>query len=115
MKNFFLALILTAALCFILQLFLPWWVIAVAAFAVAFFIKQKPLAAFGAGFLSVFLLWVVYAFILSSANNNILATKVAELLKALTGNSVAGLYLLTGTLGGLVSGFAALTGSFSSR
>lgn len=115
MKNFFLALLFTAFPACILQLFLPWWVIAPVAFVVAYFVPQKPLAAFGAGFFAIFLLWVGYAFILSTSNDNLLAGKVAELLMALTGNSIVGLYLLTGTVGGLVSGLAALTGSFIGR
>ena len=96
MKNFFLTLILIAAIAAVLQFFLPWWVIAIVAFAVAYFIPQKSFAAFGAGFLAVFLLWIAYAFMLSSANENILAIKVAELLKPLTGGKIAALYLITG-------------------
>ncbi len=111
MKNFVFALIVTGAACSVLQVVFPWWIIAVVSFVVAIVFKQKPLSAFGAGFISVFIVWTTYAFILSSANNNLLATKVADLLKALTGNSVIGLYLITGLTGGLVSGFAAIAGA----
>ena len=115
MKSFLLSVILTVALCAILQSFLPWWTIAVASFVVGYFIKQKTGLAFAAGFVGVFVLWVAYAFVLSSANDNLLAHKITELLKVLTQGSLAGLYVLTGFIGGLVSGFAALSGSLAAK
>ena len=115
MKNFLLAILLTAIASLLLQLFLPWWIIAVAAFAVAYFIKQNSWLAFLSGFVAVFLLWLVYAYMLSAANENILVVKVAELMKALTKGSITTLYLLTGLIGGLVSGLAALTGSLAAK
>ena len=115
MKNVFLSLLVTTASACVLQLFLPWWTIAVAAFAVAYFVKQNSFAAFLSAFVAVFLLWVVYAYMLSSANENILATKIAELLKQLTKDSVTTLYLITGLIGGLVSGLGALTGSLAAK
>lgn len=111
MKNFLLSILLIAALAGILQLFLPWWIIAPVAFVVALLIKQSGWMAFASGFLAIFLLWVVYAFTLSSANDNILVSKVAVLLKAITQGSAVGLYLFTGLIGGLTGGFGALTGS----
>ena len=115
MKNFFLSFFLTVAASCLLQLFLPWWTIAIAAFAVAYFIKQNSLLAFVAAFVAVFLLWVVYAYMLSSANDNLLVGKVAELLKAITKGKTSTLYIITGLIGGLVSGFAALTGSLAGK
>jgi hypothetical protein len=113
MKNFFLSLLLIAVIAGLLQLFLPWWVVAVTAFAVVYFIQQKPFTAFVAGFFAIFLLWSVYAFLLSSANENILALKVALLLP-LKGN-VWALFAVTGLIGGLVSGFAALSGNLAAQ
>ena len=110
MKNFLFSLILTALLSFVTQLFLPWWVVAPIAFLVALLFKQSGFAAFLSGFLAIFLLWVVYAYTLSSANDHLLAGKVTELLKQLTGGGVTGLLVFTGLVGGLVAGFAALTG-----
>lgn len=95
----------------ILQPFLPWWIIVVVAFAAGFIFKQKGFIAFAAGFVGVFLLWVGYAFYLDAGNNYILSTKIATLLAALTGDSRIGLLLLTGFVGGLVSGLSALSGS----
>lgn len=115
MKNFFLSILLTAVLSALLQTFLPWWTIAIAALVVAYFLQQKSGLAFVAGFFGVFVLWVGYAYFLSSANDNLLAAKITELLKALTQGSVLGLYLLTGLIGGLVGGFAALSGSLAGK
>ncbi len=111
MKNFILSTAATLALCGLLQLFLPWWIIAIVAGAVAFFVPQKPGLAFLSGFVAVFVLWVTYAYLLSSANNHLLAEKVAVLMTDLTKNSVRMLHLITGLVGGLVAGFAALSGA----
>lgn len=113
MKNFIIATLLTAALSCLLQLFLPWWIVAPVAFIVAALVKQSGGMAFLAGFTGVFLLWIGYAFMLSSANDNILVPKVAELLKMLTQGSTIVLFALTGLIGGLVAGFAALSGSLA--
>lgn len=85
------------------------------AFAVGFLVKQNGFASFLSGFAGVFVLWILYAFIQSTANDNLLAHKVAALLQALTFNSLIVLYILTGIIGGLVSGFAALSGRMAAR
>jgi hypothetical protein len=113
MKNFFLSLVLIALTAGLLQLVLPWWIVAVASYIVAYVIEQKSSTSFLSGFLAIFLLWSVYAFVLSSANANILASKVALLLP-LKGN-VWLLLLVTGIIGGLVSGFAALSGNLAAK
>lgn len=115
MKIFFISLVTTAGLALALQLFLPWWIIAVAAFIIALLIEQNALPAFLSGFAALFLLWTGYAFILSHGNNDILLTKITELLKALTGGNKMVVYLLTGLVGGLVAGFGALTGSLTRK
>ena len=115
MKSFLLSVLLTAIASFLLQMFLPWWIIAVVSFAGAYFIKQNSLLAFLSAFISIFLLWIGYAYLLSSANDNILVAKVADLMKALTKGSTTTLYIITGLIGGLVSGFGALTGSLASK
>ena len=113
MKNFLISVTLIATASAALQMFMPWWIIVVVAFLASYFLKQNAMAAFGSGFLGVFLLWVLCAFLLSAANDNLLATKVAMLLP-LKG-SVKALLLVSGLVGGLVAGFAALTGSLASR
>jgi hypothetical protein len=111
MKTFFLSFLVIAVGSAVLQLLLPWWIIALVAFAAGFVFRQKSFASFFAGFLAVFVVWTVYALVLSAANDNLLAAKVALLLP-LQGQ-VWALLLVTGLVGGLVSGFASLSGNLA--
>lgn len=110
MKNFLLSIVLISVISAVMQLFLPWWIIAVVSFTIAWFVAQKPLAAFATGFISIALLWGLYSWFLSSANDHILAERVTALLKDLTQNSLTALFVLTSVLGGLVGGLASLSG-----
>ena len=104
------SIILVAVLAFVLGNFLPWWSIAIAAFAVSLLIRQLPFAAFIAGFLGIGLLWAVQASLIDSANESILSTRVASLLP-LQGNPVL-LISFTALLGAIIGGLAALSGNF---
>jgi len=115
MKPFALSLIGLVVLNALLQLFLPWWIIVVTAFAVGFIVKQTAWMSFVSGFCAVFVLWAGFAFVLSNGNNHLLAAKVAELLAPLTGGNVWVLHALSGLVGGLVSGMAALSGRLAAR
>ena len=111
--RFIISLLVIAILSFVTAQYFPWWVIAVVAFAVSLFVRQKPVPAFVSGFLGVFLLWVILAFFINSANAGILAGRVGELFGM--GNNPPTLIIVTGIVGGLVSGFAALTASYLRR
>ncbi len=106
------AIILTAFLAYVTGIYstLPWWSFAITSFLVALAVHQKPDKSFLSGFLGLFLLWSVLAFMKDSANEHVLSAKVAQLL--LKNSSSIAIILLTGIVGGLVSGFAALTGSY---
>lgn len=108
--KFLTAIVLTALLSFVSGLFLPWWGIAIVALAIAALIHQKAWKAFLSGFLGVFLLWAGLAWWIDMKNNSVLSQKVASLLP-LGGNSFA-IIAVTGFIGGLVGGLAALSGSF---
>lgn len=108
--KFITASLLTAILCFVSGLFLPWWGIAIVALGVAAIIHQKAWKAFLSGFLGVFLLWAGLAGWIDMQNNGVLAQKVASILPL--GGSRLAIILVTGCIGGLIGGFAALTGSF---
>lgn len=108
--RFFVTTGLIALLSFIGGLFLPWWSIAVAAFLVSALIPQKPLRAFFAGFLALFLLWGGLALGIDIANESILSTRIAGVLP-LGGSSVA-LIIVTALVGALVGGGGALTASY---
>lgn len=108
--KFLAALILTGLLAYIAGIYLPWWSVAIAAFAVAALIHQKAGKAFLAAFLGVFLLWAGLSFWIDLQNDGILSKRIANLLP-LGGNSML-LIGVTGLIGGLVAGFAAMSGSY---
>lgn len=108
--KFVTATILTALLAFISGLFLPWWGIAITSLLVAVLVHQKAGKAFLAGFVGVFILWAGLAWWIDMKNNGILSKKIAGILP-LGGSSIV-LILVTGLVGGLVAGFAAMSGSY---
>ncbi|HEY4289682.1 MAG TPA: hypothetical protein VGN00_21425 [Puia sp.] len=110
MIKFLVSILLIALLSFVCGLFLPWWTIGVAAFVVSALIPLKPLHAFFAGFLAIFLLWGGLAFGIDQQNNSILSAKIAAILPL--GGSVIALILVTAFVGALVGGGAAITGAF---
>ena len=111
--KFLISVLLTALLSFAACLFLPWWVIAVTGFVVAFAIPQKAGIAFLAGFIALFFLWAGLSFWMSAANNHLLAHKIS-LLFIKVDNPIL-LIAITGLIGGLVAGFGGLTGRFSRK
>jgi hypothetical protein len=108
--KFLVAILLTAVLAFISGLFLPWWGIAITSLLVALLVHQKSGKAFLSGLLGVFLLWAGLAWWIDMKNNGVLSKKIASVLP-LGGNAII-LILLTGLIGGLVAGMAAMSGSF---
>lgn len=101
--------ILTIILGVILSLFLPWWAVMLAAFLSGAIVRLRNVAAFFVPFGAIALLWIVNAWMLSSANDYTLASKIAVLLP-LEGNVVL-LILVTGIIGGLAAGIAGLFGN----
>jgi hypothetical protein len=111
----FIAIILTAFLAYVVGIYskLPWWSFAFTSLVVALAVHQRAGKAFLCGFLGLFLLWAGMAAIKDAANEHVLSVKVAQVLPL--GGSYLVLILVTGIVGGLVSGFAAMTGSFMRR
>src|SRR3954466_8257932 len=109
--KFITAIILTALLGYAISLYFAWWSFAVTSLIVAFVVYQKPARAFVAGFVGLSLLWGIHAAAIDTVNDHILSQKVAYILP-LNGSSIS-LIWITVIRGGLVSGFAALTGSFA--
>ena len=109
--KFFNSFLLTALLSFIAGIYISyWWFFAVVAFLVAALIHQKGFKAFFAGFLALFVLWFVLAFWMDLANEGVLSVKIASILP-LDGSKWL-LMIITAFVGGLVAGFAALSGSY---
>ena len=112
--KFFFQFIGIMILAFVLELFLPWYYIAVAAFVGGYVLKSK--ANFLAGFLTITILWSLYAWLQTNSPTTVpshdLAERVAHIF-TLPRKEI--LILITGIVGGLVGGFAALTGSLLKR
>ena len=111
--KFFAAFFLTALLSYAAGFYFPWWSIAVAAFAVAAFIPQKPFFSFLAGFLALFFLWTLMASYIDLKNKHLLSTKIAEILFKTPSHWL--IMMVTGLVAALVGGMAALTASFIRR
>ena len=87
---------------------LPWWSVMIAGFIASLIIELKKLAVFFIPFSAILCYWSLYAFILSSANDFILAKKIAVLL-SLSDNHYL-LILVTGVIGGMAAGVAGILG-----
>ena len=98
--------IFTIILAYVLSLYLPWWSIMIAALISGFLIPLKKAAVFFVPFIAVALLWIVQSYLLSSANDFVLAKKIATLLM-LNGNSTL-LLLVAGVVGGLAAGISGI-------
>ncbi len=98
---------------FLLQSYLPWWSLAIAGFATAFFIKTTKRFAFWTGFIGNFALWFGYAWLIHVRTEGILSNKVAQILP-LQGNAYL-LMLVASVLAALTGGLAAWAGNSMRR
>lgn len=105
--KFILKILLIALFTYLIQLVLPWWGSAIAAFVGSIFIDTKGFSSYMAGFIAVFLLWSIKAYYIDVANEQILSHKVAMLFSVTPTLLIA----ITGVIGGVVGAFAALTGT----
>ena len=111
MTKFFVSCILIALLSFAACLYLPWWSIAVVALLVSLSVPQKPVVSFITGFLALFILWSAFALLISTGNDHVLARKMALVIFKRDYPFV--LIFISGFIGSLVAGFAAMTGSYA--
>ncbi|WP_323787368.1 hypothetical protein [Psychroserpens sp.] len=108
MKKNVINFIATIGTALILSQFLPWWSVMLASFITAILFSLKKSAVFFVPFLAIALFWMAYAYWLSSVNDFTLSKKIAVLLP-LQGNPYL-LILVTGIVGGLAAGIAAIFG-----
>lgn len=106
--RFIFNIILIAALAYLLELFLPWWSVIMAAFIVNMWLPTKGFNAFLSGFLGVGLLWLLYAWLIDAESSSILSSRMAGIFGLA---NPAMMIALTGLAGGIAGGFAALSGS----
>ena len=110
--KFIVAILLHAFLAFAVGLYsqFPWWLFVGTSGIVAFFMVDAPAKSFFAGFVGVGALWAGLATAKDLANAHLLSSKVAQILPL--GGSYIALIVITGVVGGLLGGFAALTGAY---
>jgi cbb3-type cytochrome oxidase subunit 1 len=111
--KFLVSLLLIILLSFAACLYLPWWTIAPVAFVVTLLIPQSAGASFLSSFLAIFIFWSLLTFSMSLNNEHILASKVSQVMIGMESHPL--LILATGLLGGVVAGFAGLSGSLLRR
>jgi hypothetical protein len=92
---------------FILEFFLPWYSVAFAAFVFGYLLDSE--SNFLGGFLGVALLWGLKIFFISNSATVDLASKVALIMEPVHEKWI--LIVATLVLGGLVGGFACMTGA----
>ena len=90
---------------FFLELFLPWWSVAIAAFIGGVLAHTRM--NFLGGFLAIGILWLLKALITELSTDSDLADSVAMIFML---QSKTLLVLVTLLLGGLVGGFASMSG-----
>src|SRR5690242_6714779 len=95
--------ILIAILAYILDLFLPWYAIGIAAFVVSIFLNS--FSNFLAGFLSIGLLWFFAAWLIDQHSSSDLASRVSQIFPF---EKKTLLLVITALIGALVGGFAAV-------
>ena len=89
---------------FIVQYFLPWWTMALMALIVGYIFHNSGTASFAAGFFGAGLLWLGMAYYMDASTQSILTEKVNNLFPL-------NVFIMMTVIGGLVGGFAALTGT----
>lgn len=109
MKKFLIQAIIIALFAYLLEMFFPWWSIAIAAGFGGLFLRSE--ANFWAGFCGIGLLWLSTAVVIDITSSADLADKVASLMHL---NKTL-LIIVTALIGALVGGMASYTGSLVTR
>ena len=104
--KFLIQFVATLFSAHLLALFMPWYSIALAAFVMGFLLKSN--ANFLAGFAAIATLWLFNVLLIDAGSSSDLSERVAKLLMV---KYETVLFIVMAVIGGLVGGFAALTGS----
>lgn len=86
----------------------PWWAFAPICLFIGLVLKAGNSQSFFYGFLGIGLLWFISLSFINAGNDSILASRLAGVLKL--SNPIL-LLILTALIGGLVAGWATLSGS----
>ncbi len=98
-----------ALLGILAQILFPWWTIVIVGFWVGYWIAETPTLSFAYGFLSMSLIWSIYAAYQSLTNGGLMVNTVSGIM----GGQLSGTQIIyaTGTLGGFVTGLGTSTGA----
>lgn len=106
-------ILLIAIISLILQLFLPWWIVAPVAFGLAYLSARSGRHAFRSGFVAILILWICMALVYSLPNQNLLANRVAQMFMLPESSfSWIIMLLISGLIGGITAGVSALAGFY---
>ena len=119
--KFILKLVLVPFLSYLLGLYLPWWSLALAAAIVCAFLAEPPKRlfhskkevlslSFVASFLGAALFFGIYAGGINSANEGILASRIAELITKQHSSFFP--VLMSAIICGITAGLGGMTGGF---
>jgi hypothetical protein len=103
---------LIAVLSVLLQIFAPWWVIAIIPFLVLFWRSAGPSGAFWTGFLGIAGPWLIYGYYQYFISDGAMSDRVAAIFMLPTGIL---LLIVSAVIAGVVGGFSALTGHWTRR
>jgi len=99
--------ILIAITTWLLSLFLPWWSVAIPGLLLGAILGRTGVTSFLWGFAGIGGLWLVQSLYIHIANGGILTSRIADLFSL---PSPILVIILTVLIGGLMGGFASLTG-----
>ncbi len=100
--------VVTIIVCYVVQSFLPWWTLALGSFMIGYLFHNKGYLSFLAGFCAVAVLWLSLVLAIDAPEDHVFIGKINQLFPL-------NVYVLTTLVGGLVGGFAALTGALSRK
>ncbi len=106
--KFLLPVILIAIISLLLQWFMPWWSIVIAAALIGVMFSLSGFHSFLSGFFGTAIVWWGYAWMIDAKNQSLLSTRIAELFQL---GSPMLLIFICGIVAGLVGGLAAVSGS----
>ncbi len=95
-------------LAFIMGYFFEWWTVAIAAFIGGAIFGTSSGETFAKGMTAVIILWLLMTLYYHFSTQGILSNKIAQILPV--GGNVGVLILATVLIGGLVSGWGAMSG-----
>jgi hypothetical protein len=104
-----LLFLLIAIFSFIVQMFLPWWSLALVAFMLSFLLGKKASKTFLSAFFGCGIVWLLMAFYSHFAKGDLMTSRIAALLSL---HGTVMLYVGSFLVAAIAGGLAALSGFF---